>query len=94
LFVRNLDEMGTFCYTARMMIAELSSDSFIAVIGSAVAAHVSAPVLALCRKLIEAGHPSSASLDVYRARHARHLGPACENQASRVRNKTLKIPED
>jgi len=49
------------------MIAELSSDSFASVVNSTIAVHVSSPVLALCRKLIAAGHPSSADLEVYRA---------------------------
>jgi hypothetical protein len=42
--------------------------------------HVSSPILALCRKLIEAGHPSSADLEVYRdgtlALRVRSIGEA------------------
>jgi hypothetical protein len=62
------------------MIAGLSSDSFATVTGSTVAAHVSSPILSLCRKLIEAGHPSSADLEVYRdgtlALRVRSIGEA------------------
>jgi hypothetical protein len=62
------------------MIAELSSDTFASVVNSTIAVHVSSPVLALCRKLIEAGHPSSASLDIYRGEtlslHVRSIGEA------------------
>ena len=62
------------------MIAELSSDSFASVVNSTIAVHVSSPILALCRKLIAAGHPSSASLDVYRGStlslHVRSIGEA------------------
>jgi hypothetical protein len=48
--------------------AELSSDSIASVPGSTIAAIGSSPVLALCRKLIEAGYPSSAPLNAYRGK--------------------------
>src|SRR5262249_38523953 len=62
------------------MIAELSSDTFASVIGSTITVQFHWPVLALGRKLIAAGHPSSASLDVYRggtlSLHVRSIGEA------------------
>lgn len=46
--------------------AELSSDSIASVVASTIAVHVGSPILALCRRLIEAGYPSSADLEAYR----------------------------
>jgi hypothetical protein len=46
--------------------AALSSDSIAGVIGSTIACVGSSPVLALCRKLVEIGYPSSADLPAYR----------------------------
>jgi hypothetical protein len=65
------------------MIAEVSSDHFASVMGSTVAARVSSPVLARCRKLIAAGHASSADLQVYRngtlALRVRSIGEAARS---------------
>jgi hypothetical protein len=36
------------------------------VVASTIAVHIGSPVLALCRKLVEIGYPSSADLQAYR----------------------------
>jgi hypothetical protein len=48
------------------IIAQLSSDTIASVAGSTIAVHIGSPVLALCRKLVEAGYPSSAEVECYR----------------------------
>ena len=46
---------------------DLSSDTIAAVSSaSSLAVHTGAPVLALCRKLVDIGYPSSADLEAYR----------------------------
>jgi hypothetical protein len=65
----------------RMTIkAELSSDSFASVVGSTIAVAIGSPVLALCRKLVEAGYPSSVEVECYRGEtlslHVRSIGEA------------------
>ena len=46
--------------------AQLSSDTIASVIGSTIVINTGSPVLALCRKLVEIGHASSADLEAYR----------------------------
>jgi hypothetical protein len=60
--------------------AELSSDTIASVVASTIAVSIGSPVLALCRKLVEAGYPSSADLEAYRgdvlALRVRSIGEA------------------
>jgi hypothetical protein len=60
--------------------AALSSDSIASIVGSTIACIGSSPLLALCRRLIEAGYPSSADLEAYRnetlALRVRSIGEA------------------
>jgi hypothetical protein len=64
--------------------AELSSDTIAGVVGSTIVINSGSPVLALCRKLIQAGCPSSADLECYRgetlALHVRSIGEAAKLQ--------------
>ena len=64
--------------------AQLSSDTIASVAGSTIAACIGSPVLALCRKLTQAGYPSSADLEAYRgetlALRVRSIGEAAELQ--------------
>jgi hypothetical protein len=46
--------------------AELSSDTIATVIASTIAVSIGSPVIALCRRLIDAGYPSSLDLEAYR----------------------------
>ena len=60
--------------------ARLSSDCIASVVASTIACVGPPPVLALCRRLIEAGLPSSADLECYRgetlALRVRSIGEA------------------
>jgi hypothetical protein len=60
--------------------AEISSDTIASVTGSTIAAIGSSPVLALCRKLLDAGVDPTTPLDCYRgttpALHVRSIGEA------------------
>jgi hypothetical protein len=64
------------------IVAQLSSDSIASVAGSTIAVHIGSPVLALCRKLTEAGYPSSAEVECYRGEtlslHVRSIGEAAK----------------
>ena len=81
---------------------ELSSDTIASVSSaSSLAVHIGSPVIALCRKLVEAGYPSSAEIECYRGEtlslHVRSIGeaaklyvaatgrPVFRREASRVR---------
>jgi hypothetical protein len=73
--------------TYRMPIrAALSSDSIASVSGSTVAVATGSPVLALCRKLVEIGYPSSAELEAYRddvlSLKVRSIGEAAQLEAT------------
>jgi Co/Zn/Cd efflux system component len=46
--------------------AELSSDTIASVVASTIAVNIGSPILALTRKLLDAGFPSSAELEAYR----------------------------
>jgi hypothetical protein len=64
------------------IVCQLSSDSIASVAGSTIAVHIGSPVLALCRKLTEAGYPSSAEVECYRggtlSLHVRSIGEAAK----------------
>lgn len=75
--------------------AQLSSDTIASVIGSTIVINVGSPVLAICRKLLDAGYPSSADLEAYRgetlALRVRSIGEAAELQVDGAR-RFIRVP--
>jgi len=69
--------------SAMTLRIELSSDTIASVSSaSSLAVHIGSPVIALCRKLVEAGYPSSAEIECYRGEtlslHVRSIGEAAK----------------